>query len=158
MNNNCLNAANSLIQIVTSSTSSLVTCSTTMALDDTIPQNTEGDEILTATITPTNVNNLLEIEFTCFIHKDANAGARIVALFQDATLNALCAVADVKVAASRGECIYLHYTMTAGTTSATTFKIRIGGVTADLYVNGDSTGRLMGGVGNTRLTIKEFVS
>ena len=50
-----------LIQQVASVTTSFATHTTVMPADDTIPQNTEGAEILTRAITPTNASNILEI-------------------------------------------------------------------------------------------------
>ena len=133
---------------------SVVTCSTLIPDDDTIPQNTEGDEVITVTITPTSATNRLRIEFNA-PHIGAGGVDDIgVALFQDSTANAL--------AAGRGRNpsrlqLSLVHEMAAGTTSATTFKIRIGGTGVTCYVNGNGAGaRIFGGVAAARLRVTEI--
>ena len=62
----------------------------------------------------------------------------------------------LKKKASSGNFV-INYSMAAGTTSSTTFKIRMGAVLC--YVNGDLLGnRLYGGVALARLTITEFLN
>lgn len=133
----------------------VVTCSTIIPLDDSIPQNTEGNEVITGSITPTNASNKLRIEF----HASTVGGTGVddvsVALFQDTTAGALAAGNARNP--SRMSMSLVHE-MTAGTTSATTFKIRIGpaGVSTH-YVNGDTGGtRALGGVAAATLRITEI--
>ena len=147
-----------VLQYLTTSTSSLVTCSTATPADDTIPQNTEGNEVLTLSITPTYSTSRLEIIFVAPFIKDANNGSAVVALFQDSTADALSALAQGVTNTLGGILVLRHY-MTSGTTSATTFKIRVGPGANSLYINGSSAGaRLLGGVSSTRLTIVEYLS
>ncbi len=114
-----------LVQNVFASTTSLVSSTTGLPYArDTIPQNTEGDEILTATITPKSSTNKLLIQFSCSFAV-SSVTAVSGALFQDSTANALSAsifqIADG--ANYTGSGIITHI-MDAGTTSSTTFKIR----------------------------------
>lgn len=123
--------------------------------DDTIPQNTEGVQLCTATITPTNASNRLIIEWTCVGTINA-VGFGTSAIFQDATANALAATC---LGAAAGTTLNLsgRHEMAAGTTSATTFALRAGpsaGAT-NLYVNGNAGSRLMGGVQAARLRVRE---
>lgn len=160
MTQNSINTAHTQLQSVTTSTASVVTCSTNIPYDDTIPQNTEGDEVLTLAITPTYSNSILEIWFDGLVTKDTNAGSVQVALFQDSTANALMAQAYMLTTntTGRSDTASLRYYMTSGTTSSTTFKIRIGSAANTCFVNGDNAGnRLMGGVSSTRLTITEYI-
>jgi ribosomal protein L5 len=54
--------------------------------------------------------------------------------------------------------VYFKYMMTAGTTSATTFKIRCGpDVGATITLNGSASARKFGGVAASRITIKEYL-
>lgn len=155
--NNRINSRQPVVQFVYTSTSSVVNCSTQTPIDDTIPQNTEGNEVLTLSITPTNASNLLIIKFHGFwTAKDSLYGT--VALFQDATANSLAAFRAGIVTGLYTPNACLKHTMVAGTTSSTTFKIRIGPSAAgNLYVNGTSAGaRLYGGVASTNLTIMEI--
>ena len=143
-----------LIQQIYSSTSSLISCTTDMPADDTIPQNNEGDEVLTATITPTNSSNYLHITFTCW-ESCPLQNSVVVALFQDSTANALAAIEGIN-GGNQEEVDVLTYRMTAGTTSSTTFKIRIGTNASTVYVNGINGSRRLGGVSSTTLTITEI--
>ena len=157
MTQNSINAILRQVQRITSSTSAVVTCSTTIPNDNTIPQKTEGDEVLTVTITPSSTTSTLYIWFTGVLTKDGTAGRVITALFQDTTSNALCAS---NVFANGGKSVTgdLRYVMTSGTTSSTTFKIRVGGDAGSVYTNADSTGtRTMGGISNTTLTVTEYL-
>jgi hypothetical protein len=80
---------------------------------------------MTQAITPKNSANILEIEVVVNVSNSVNS-EMTVALFQDSTAGALEAVCAY-VPASQNVTIPLKYTMTAGTTSATTFKVRVGG-------------------------------
>lgn len=144
-----------LVQEVRSTYSTFSTITATIPFDDTIPQNTEGTELMTATITPTNASNILEIDFILPLAWNASASVYgISALFQDSTANALTAAYQHIY---YGNALTLRYSMTAGTTSATTFKIRLGAHSGSypIYVNGSSTGRKFGGVAAAMLTIRE---
>lgn len=158
--NNAVNSRNILLQQVSATTNSRVTINVITPYDDTIPQNTEGVEVITVTITPISATSRLQIMFSSVINKDeAGNPSAVVALFQDTTANALAAAAMLEsqsTPASRQ--VYLEHVMTSGTTSATTFKIRIGSssTTLEWYVNGTHSGRLMGGVFSTVLTVNEY--
>jgi hypothetical protein len=144
-----------IIQQVNTQDGALATGTTTMPTDDTIPQNTEGDEYMTLAITPTNTNNKLKIDvvFTGAFSASTNFS---MALFQDSTADALAAVmADSQ--ANRGQCLKLTHYMTAGTVSSTTFKIRAGGAAAGTTTfNGDLGARNFGGVSASSITITEY--
>lgn len=150
-----------VIQQVYSSTAAYSSGTTTIPFDDTIPQNTEGTEFLTATITPTNSSNALMIEVQAVLSCN-NAVRVIAALFQDSAANALSAAVWSNTGATsavRTGTITLRYRMTAGTTSATTFRLRIGGDAAStIYFNGDNntTARIFGGACVSSMTIAEI--
>lgn len=139
-------------------TSSVATDSTSTAMpaDDTIPQNTEGKELFSLAITPSNTNNILLIQAVVNVSV-ATTQQCALALFQDSTAGALAAQAYTCVS---GGLIYqasFQYYMVAGTTSATTFKLRYGvsaGGTA--YINQSAGGRLYGGVAFCSMTITEL--
>jgi hypothetical protein len=126
--------------------------------DDTIPQNTEGHEVMTLAITPTSATNLLKIEVICS-GATSNNGNFTMALFQDTTANAL-SVSEAKGNNSTPN-IYdtgsLTHVMVANTASATTFKVRMGPHSAagTNYFNSDSGGRHHGGVANSGIIITE---
>jgi len=160
MTQNTINTTQPIIQKVVSTTASVIACTGNIPSDDSIPQIGEGTEIITATITPKTSTSILEIVFIAPMIKDTTAGANslIVALFQDATSNALAASSSISGTTSAGRYQYLKYVMTSGTTSSTTFRIRGGIVSGTSYINANTSGtRLMGGVSKASLTITEYL-
>jgi hypothetical protein len=136
----------------------LVTGTTTTPVDDTIPQNTEGNEVLTAAITPTSAATKLLIEAIVLLSPDA-LGDVTLALFQDSTANALAVVNATQRHAGDNMVLSFRHYMTSGTVSATTFKIRAGQSGAGtLSVNGAGGARIFGGVASTTLTITEVAA
>lgn len=125
-------------------------------LDGTIPQLSEGGgPYLTATITPTKIDNRLVIECTMVLGSDSG-NTTTVALFQDSTANALAATLHGWQGSGYVTTVTLRHEMAAGTTSSTAFKIKIGNNTGSVYVNrsaGQAT--LYGGVLACRLSVTE---
>ena len=133
------------------------TGTTTHPIDDTIAQNTEGDEYLTLAITPTNASNKLLIEVSIHNSHTATVSLNSASLFQDSTANALATNGYTSEAANRDNIIVITHYMTAGTTSATTFKVRMGGhVSGTTSMNGSSGSRKWGGVCASTITITEI--
>jgi hypothetical protein len=147
-----------IIQIVETNVSSVATGSTAFPVDDTIPQNTEGTEFITLSITPQKATNKLRIDV---IWNGSATGTNTnigMGLFQDSTANALAAVLapknDTSTSVSQ---IQLSHYMTAGTTSVTTFKIRVGDNSGNtITFNGVSGGRIFGGIMSSSIIITEF--
>lgn len=148
-------AGKRLAQIQTTAISAAASGTTVLPGDDTIPQNTEGDQYLSQAITPTNVNSTLEITVT-LVNTASIVERFTIALFQDASANALAAVMN-DASTYIKTTTFTHY-MTSGTLSATTFKVRAGLASAGTtYINGTSGGRAMGGVMASRITVKEYL-
>lgn len=144
-----------LVQTVFSQTSAVATGTTLIPYDDTIPQSTEGDQYLTATITPGNTANKLIIKATLSV---AHSAGNVItaALFQDATANALKSRGFATAAVNAPYFVTVEHEMVAGTTSATTFKVRAGSAVAGTTtLNGISGGRIYGGVNCSYLEIIE---
>lgn len=128
--------------------------STVIPVDDTIPQNTEGDEVMTLSITPLSATNILVINtWVAFGVNTSSFGT--IALFQDAIADALTATCTFNGVGIPNHAT-LTYSMVAGTTSATTFKVRIGGTSGSVYFNGNSGARVFGGVANSGMSITEY--
>lgn len=127
--------------------------------DDTIPQQTEGTEILTVTITPQSASNILVIKY--YWNGEAKEQSAF-ALFQDGTANALTASPIGSGGGGSFGYLALEHIMVAGTVAATTFKIRAGtssGSGSPIFFNGHgvpSASRLYGGVAQNRLEVWEI--
>lgn len=143
------------VQATTTSYATYSSTSTAIPIDDTVPQQTEGGEIMTLAITPKSASNKLRIDVVVVAGASA-AGNYSVALFQDSTASALASVIDRIGAAGSVEMCTFSHVMDAGTTSSTTFKVRAGPPSGTLYFNGNHTSRFHGGVMACRLSITEY--
>lgn len=145
------------VQTVYANYSAVATGTTTIPLDDTIPQNTEGTEIMTLAITPKSATNVLVIEGVILMSYSVATGNLIAALFQDSTANALATVASYQTTATGPMVMPFSYAMVAGTTSATTFKIRAGSNPAGtMTFNGQSSARFFGTSAKSFIKITEY--
>jgi hypothetical protein len=145
-----------IVQVVTASTSSLQTINTGWVIDASIPQKTEGIEILTCTLTPTNANNLLVVKAFAF-GDPSNATECQLAIFQDAGSNAL-STSFANCPAGAGWCSHttIFFSFAAGTTSSTTIKLRAASESYTWYINGIFSGsRLYGGAATAYLEVME---
>jgi len=149
--------AGDTVQMVSTSISSVVSCTTVMPYDDTIPQNTEGNEVLTLSITPTSATNKLVIEAN-ITGASYTTDAIELALFQDSAADALACVQGGPGQGSNTGNFNLSYVMVSGTTSSTTFKIRLGGLKGyPEYINANYLGnRVYGGKSMSTLKITEI--
>lgn len=149
-------AAGMAVQIVSTNYSAFASGTGIIPYDDTIPQNTEGTEFMTQAITPKSATNILSIDVTFFGAHTALTNY-IMALFQDSGVNALSATNISAPGAGYLQIITLRYSMVAGTTSSTTFKVRAGGSAAGtMAMNGDSGARRFGGVAASNIRIIEY--
>ncbi len=147
-----------IAQVVNTQTGAVATGTTVMVLDDTIPQNTEGDEYMTLAITPGNTANLLIIDVTAQLAVSSAPNNMMMALFQDSTADALAAVRESSGQTNKGKTLVLRHFMTAGTTSSTTFRMRAGGTGGTVSFNGESGARILGGVLASSITITEIAA
>lgn len=145
------------VQVVNVLSSAVATGSTQIPLDDTIPQNSEGDEYLTLAITPKSATNILVIEALIYLSNATAARSLTAALFQDSTVNALAAGINRADTATVIVPIPVVHTLVAGTTSSTTFRIRAGANnTGTNTFNGASGARLYGAITKSSIVITEY--
>lgn len=144
------------VQTVSSLSSAVATGTTTIPLDDTIPQISEGTEFITCAITPKSTTNVLRIDVSIFA-SISTAVNIIGALFQDATTNALAVGQSFQSTVTAPAPVVFSYTMTAATVSSTTFRVRLGGSGAGtITFNGQSTARLFGAITKSSIVITEY--
>lgn len=148
------------IQIVNTSTSTAATGTTAIPYDDTIPQITEGDQYMTLAVTPTSTTSKLLIDIKAWVSFSVASKVIVGALFQDATANALAGTAEFQSATGGSPTeMNFNHSMTAGTTSSTTFRFRAGqetGAGGTLTFNGQAGTRKLGGVTLSSITITEY--
>lgn len=147
----------SVVQVQHVKNSALGSSVTVMPFDDTIPQITEGAELMTLAITPSNAANYLLIEVVLYVSNNTGVG-NCAALFQDSGANSLAAVSGSQFGVAGGIIpLTFQHRMVAGTTSQTTFRVRAGPSSAvTMTFNGVSGGRIFGGVISSSITITEI--
>lgn len=150
---------NRMLQMVSTVTGAVATGTTLIPADDTIPQNTEGDQYMSLAITPQSSTSKLIIDVTVNgAASGAAPNAIFAALFQDTTANALAVAWTTSYQAGTAIQVKFSYTMTSGTTSATTFKVRVGAQNAGTFTfNGVGGARFMGGVLASSIVIREVL-
>jgi hypothetical protein len=145
-----------VVQVVHAVEGEVITGTTILPRDDTIPQITEGEKFLEASITPTDVANLLLIEVVLVLSTDDTENIA-AAIFQDSTASALATVADRIESTSVTVTLAFKHYMTAGTASSTTFSARAGAATTGtITLNGFAGARKYGGISASSITITEY--
>lgn len=125
--------------------------------DDTIPQNTEGDQYMSVSFTPLKSSSTLYIETLIFLSSSV-INNLIAALFKDSDAGALVAAVEVCDTATGIYALRFTHQMTSGTTSAITFKVRGGGSFAGTTTfNGSGGARKLGGVLKSYIRVTEKI-
>ena len=129
---------------------------TQIPFDGTVPQITEGTEIISVSITPKSVTNKLRVRFSGYGCTSA-AQNIISAVFRDAIASALFATPVRADAADSPRQIVGEFEFVPATTSAVTIRLRVGpggGVT--LRLNGTTSTFGFGGIEKTTLIVEEI--
>jgi len=137
-----------IVQTAYASTSAVATGTTTLPFDDTIPQSTEGDQVMTVSLTPKSSTNRLRVFVTLNGSNSTSSAILSAAVFQDSTANAVAAACTrLSATSTQSSQLSFHFDMVTGTTSSTTLKVRAGNTSASTTTyNGESAGRKFGGV------------
>jgi len=144
-----------IVQIVHVQDGAAATGTTVVPFDNTIPQNTEGDQWMSLAITPTSATNKLFIHLVICL-TTANGKWQMISIFQDSTAGALATTRNFGTSQVSAPAVMNHY-MTAGTTSSTTFKIRSGPHASDTTsFNGELGNSYFDGIFASTLTITEI--
>jgi hypothetical protein len=135
--------------------------------DDTIPQNTEGHELLTLSITPKFNNSLLIIESNVFIGETTNFSNGVAsAIFKDSITDAIASRFEEgfqgnssTLGANLGhDFLEIHKVIISGSTNLATFKTRVGfPVTGGSLRWNGTTSRYGGGTMTSYMKITEVM-
>jgi hypothetical protein len=145
----------SVIQVLQSVNTTVTGCSTLIPYDDSIPLSNEGNEILTATITPMSSSNKILIRATVSGTTDTGGSFFTAAVFKNSNLSAIAT-------GNPGGYYYdnvttLEYLDTAETTSTITYSVRAGSSAGIFYLNGSYVGtRVYGGALKSTITLMEI--
>jgi hypothetical protein len=148
----------SIAQIVNHQDGSLFTTMAAIPEDDSIPQITEGEELYSLAITPTNAISDLYIDVVVNANSTGQTYVQ-VALFKDGAADAIAACSVLTEAtATYSLPLVIKYKIPAGTTTTQVFSVRVGSVSGQTTVNGRSGSRRMGGVQYSSITITEYLA
>lgn len=155
------NRTGNVLQVVNAQTAAFFSTTSTIDLDDTLPQNTEGAELLTCSITPTSASSKLRVDVQLNV-VGSTINIAIAALFKDSEASAVGAVWSL-ISNTNNPCapITMQYYGTAGTESTVTFKVRGGmatGTGGTFQLNGGSGTRYLGGSLVSSITITEIAA
>jgi len=121
-------------------------------LDNTIPQNGEGQQIISGAITPTKTTS--KILGILSLNGDGTTTS-VFSAFRSLVANAISStwVQDI----SLSSLVAFEFIDSPATTSSVTYTIRCGpGQSGTLYINRNNSGSLLGGSNKTTLTLLEI--
>lgn len=147
--------AGSVINSAYAEVTAYSTTAATIPMDDTPPQNTEGLQLISVSITPTSATSKIRVRFVGLFSHSASEHI-VTALFVSGNANSLRSTYVRTVGANTAAQSHLEFEHAPGTTSALTYSIRIGTFAGTIYVNGNSTGRVFGGVAGAVLVAEEI--
>lgn len=133
--------------------------SSSIPIDNTIPQNTEGTELITVAITPISAASKVRLTVDFWWTNNSVGSFMVVAFFIDSIANAWAATLQRCHAANGGD----HFVFTAevalGDTSAHTLKVRAGRDAGTLFIN-QTTGsvHVFGAAANITLAATEILT
>lgn len=131
---------------------------TAIPYDDSIPQNGEGTQVLTASITPLKTTNRVRARVMGFGAGNVSVVTMSVALFRNSVADALRASGERATQTDAANPLMLEFEDSPGSTSAQTYNVRVGPDAGTMRLNGTSTARRFGGVAAMTLVLEEFSS
>lgn len=145
----CLKRSRALIS------SSQTISSTTIGLDTSIPQITEGTEITGSpwAFTPVSASSVIRVHIDVF--GSMGTATAIAALFKDSAANAVAANAISTSASGIETYLPIDYEFAPGSTSAISFALRMGVNTSSFVFHGSNT---LGGVKTSQIIIEEWLT
>lgn len=143
-----------IFNVVSNTVATATTITATIPEDDTIPQVSEGSEVVSVSHTATSASNKVLVGFTLNL---ATSGPRVaVAVFQGANANAVYASEIFLGTSNVLGTIGASVPLLAGNVAAQTYSVRVGPITAGtVTVNGASGSRLFGGAAVSSITVGE---
>jgi hypothetical protein len=144
-----------VVQTIIGTASGYGNIATVIPADDTLPQITEGTVVVNSSITPRYANSRIIIRVSGQISGSA-ALVGVIAVFRDtAGANAIVSRACNVTAVNMMVSFNIIATDLPATVSTIVYSVRMGPGSGTLYINGNSTTRLLGGSSITALEIQE---
>ena len=146
-----------VIQTITDRYTTYASHTTAIPDDNSIPQVTEGTEVISRSFTPLSASSTIRIRVSVFGGGSASNVKAAAAIFKDGAANAIAACSQGAAGTAVTLAYSFEYTEASGSTAARTYSLRVGPDSGTFYSNGLSTGRLYGGVAGITMTIEEYL-
>jgi hypothetical protein len=129
---------------------------TAIPFDDTIPQVTEGTQILSAAITPKATAHRVRVKF-CGFGSGSNSDDITAALFLNGASNAIAASAFTIASTNDTIAMTMEFEHSPASMAAQTYSIRVGSRTGNaVRMNGTTSARKFEGVARSTLVLEEI--
>jgi hypothetical protein len=139
-------AAGVVVQTVLADIGTVVACPTQMVYDNTIPQITEGDEVVSVSFTPKYASSKLIVSAIIAGGAAQTAGSTCVIALFDGSADAFASGGLSEPSAQFLHQLTCRGSLMAGTTAPRTISMRAGNSSAEVYfVNGGVPGNQVGG-------------
>jgi hypothetical protein len=125
-------------------------------LDNTIPQITEGTQILTLNITPRSSTSQIRLVFNGFGGVDTGGISLAAAVFRLGNVNALKTVTQMVTSPNYMVILALDWIDSPASTTQQTYSIRAGTSSNIGRMNGNTTGQFFGGSAACTLVAQEI--
>lgn len=149
--------ASKILQVVSVFDGIVATGTTTIPLDNSVPQITEGDQYMSLSITPLNAGSILIITSKATL-SSATVGTVIVtaSLFRDSTADSIGTTDETFGGNNRAAGFTVNASVPANSTSTTTIKFRAGShIAGTTSFNGPLGIQRYGGTYDSNITIWE---
>ena len=154
--NNAKVADGAVVQVVSSTVATVATISAPIPFDDTIPQSTEGAELLTATITPNSNTNKVLVQFSGFCASPSTGFSASHVLFRGST--AINVTSTSHSVANATTPVFIQHLDSPASGSSLTYSVRVGPSvgTVNFAYNSNGGTRRFGGAASAVLTLTEI--
>ena len=146
-----------IVQSLYSEYAGEATLSTTIPLDDTIPQVGEGTELFSQAITASDGSNIIEI--SAIVNGAPQGTATLIAaLFLDGGGDAIyaCVLGHDGVGGNQSDNGTLRYRVAAADTSAHTYTVRVGCNSGAWFPNSNASGDKFAGTAKCTMVVTEY--
>jgi hypothetical protein len=147
-------SAGAVLQCLQTTYATNTALTTTIPFDDTTPTSSEGTQILSLSITPSDSNNKILAIAEIWGAIDGTVARVAMAIFRGSTC--IQAVGSGNWAVGILESLSANVLDSPASASAQTYSVRVGPDGDTLYLNGNAAGRLFGGVAICTLTLMEI--
>lgn len=144
-----------LIQYVYDEYTDNTNLTTVIPFDDTIPQISEGTEVLSVEITPSSASSKVIIRGQVTGATDGPGAALSLAVFVNGGADAIFADANIITTANHCEAIAFEFEHSPASTAPQTYSVRVGPSGGTARLNGVASGRRFGGVMKSTLIAEE---